>query len=368
MGIFSDILKSVAAPAASFFGGPLLGAAVGAGAGLLGTSKKGPKTTTQQGVPSWLDPSYKAYLKQLEDVTGRPFTPYTGQGVADLSEPSLQGVDLAQFRALNGAPDLNQARGMTMDVTGGKYLNNPFAMTGEQYLDNPYLNNDYTNKVIGDVSSQMARSHAEGTAAQNDAAFNRAGAFGGSGWANKQSSDAEGLARQIGSAANQYQLARTTLGAGDYRSGAGQIMDMAKNNARDYRLGTDQMLQGGQLAGQLSQDDWRAVDALGRAGNTLENNQQKKLDFDYLQYLREQGYPLDMLKALGGGLGSIANPFGTTTQTGPAESKIGNALGGAGVGWRIGEEIQKRWPTSPGIGDIGIGRDWYPGGSGGAAP
>ena len=63
--------------------------------------------------------------------------------------------------------------------------------------------------------------------------------------------------------ANQYQLGRTTLGVGDYRSGTGQ------------------MLTGGQLAGNLAQDDWQAVNALGQAGNTLQNNQQQKNDFDY---------------------------------------------------------------------------------------
>ena len=166
----------------------MLGAAAAAGVGLLSKDKKNQTVQTQQqGVPSWLEGPYKDYLAQLQKQTGQPFDPYTGQGVADLTQPSLQGVDLAQQRALNGAPDLNQARGMTMDVTGGKYL------------DNPYLSNNYTNQVIADNAGQMARSFAEGTAAQNDAGFNRAGAYGGSAWANKQSSDAEGLARQIGS-------------------------------------------------------------------------------------------------------------------------------------------------------------------------
>lgn len=318
MGWFSDILKTVAGPAAAFLGGPLLGAVTGAGLGLLTSKKSGDNnTTTQQGVPSWLEGPYKDYLAQMKGLTGQPFSPYIGQGVADLTQPSLEGVDLARFRALNGAPDLNQARGMTMDVTGGKYL------------DNPYLNNDYTNKVIGDNANQMARSFAEGTAAQNDAGFNRAGAYGGSAWANKQSSDAEGLARQIGSMANQYQLGRTTLGAGDYRSGTGQ------------------MLTGGQLAGNLSQDDWQAINSLGQAGNTLQNNQQAKNDFEYQQYLRAQGWPIDMAKLYGSSLGQVANPFGNSTLQQPGQSPWANAIGGAAVGGVIGNSL---FPSSPGIG------------------
>jgi hypothetical protein len=286
-----------------------LGAAIGAGAGLLGTDKQGPVTTNQSGVPSWLEGPYRDYLAQLQKQTSQPFSPYTGQGVADLTQPSLQGVERAQQRALQGAPDLNMARGMTQEVMGGKYL------------DNPYLNNNYTNAVIGDNASQMSRSFAEGSAAQNDAAFNRAGAYGGSGWANKQSSDAEGLSRQIGAMANQYQLGRTTLGAGDYRSGVGQI------------------LSAGQLAGNLSQDDWTGIDALGRAGNTLQNNQQAKNDFAYQQYIREQGWPIDMLKIYGSVLGGIGNTFGTSTQQGAPESPLGNALGGAGIGWELGTKL-----------------------------
>jgi hypothetical protein len=324
---------------------PMILPAIGGLLGGIFGGDEGPQSqeSMQKTLPPWLEEYWQSLMANTSGLTSQPYPSYSGPRVADLSEPQLAGIDLAYQRATQGAPDLNAARGMTMDFTGGNYL------------ANPYLNNNYTAKVIADNADQMSRSFAQGTAAQNDAAFNRQGAYGGSAWSNKQTADAEALARSIGAMGNQYNLANATLGAGDYRQGTGQMLDA------------------GRLAGQLSQDDWTAADMLAKAGGTLQNQNQKLLDTAYNEFWQQQMWPFQMAQFQQGMLSPASGMYGGTnsTMTGPGGSPWANALGGAGIGAAINKsapELGKGiwdWLSKQfGGGSGGGGLNWSSGGLG----
>lgn len=246
-------------------------------------------------------------VNQAAQYYSEPYHAYTGQTVADPSAGTAAYNNLTMQRAQNGAPDLNAARGMAGSMASGDYLNS-----------NPWLQNDYTNAVIGQNAQNMANAFATGTAAQNDAMFARSGAFGGSAWQQKQQSDAANLTNQVGQMANNYQLQRTQLGANDYNSGLSN------------------MLQAGQLAGSLSQDDWTAANALRTMGTDQQNQQQKVLDAQKGDWSAQMQYPEYALTKMGNLL-SLFSGYGTQSTSGnpyaasPVSTAIGAGLLGTGL-------------------------------------
>ena len=247
----------------------------------------------------------KDTLANAQTLYSQPYQSYQGQTVAGPADSTVAGYNLGYQRATLGAPDLNAARGMAADMAGGAYLNS-----------NPWLGNNYTNAVIGQNAQNMANAFATGQAAQNDAAFARQGAYGGSAWSQKQGSDAANLAQQVGQMANNYQLQRAGMGAQDYQSGV--------NN----------MLQAGSLAGNLSQDDWKAADYLRSMGSQQEGYQQKLLDSAQSQWNDAMNSPYKQMQSYfnmltqAGGMGST----GVQTMYGGGQSPLGLGVGAGLLG------------------------------------
>lgn len=260
------------------------------GGGNSGSTKWEPPEYTKQG---WQD-----YLTGVQNLSQQPYQQYPGQQVAEQNPYQQVGFDLATQRAMYGAPDLNAARGSMTDIVSGKYLNS-----------NPWLANDYTNKVIADTAGNMGNAFALGTAAQNDALAARQGAYGGSAWQNKQQADAQGLANQVGQMANQYQLARTNLGASDYNTGI------------------NQMLQAANTTGTLAQDDWTAVRNMLGIGDINRQYEQDLLNANYNDWQQAQQYPFTMADLFGNALSRASGSYGSNTMVAPGSSPWTNAAG-----------------------------------------
>lgn len=273
------------------------------GGGFLGGGKQNVTQTWQP--PDYALPGWQSYVSGVQQLAGQPYQQYQGQQVAEQNPYELTAYDLGTQRAMYGAPDINSARGMATDFTGGNYLNS-----------NPWLQNDYTDKVIAGNADQMAKAFGLGTAAQNDALAARQGAYGGSAWNLKQSNDAQNLATAIGNMANQYQLGRTNLGV------------------QDYQQGLQQMLAAGALSGNLSQDDWRAFDVMNNIGAQNRNYEQNMLNAAASDYQKAINWPYQQQSLLGDALRNASGGGTTTTQTpgaSPLTNLLGLALGGMGL-------------------------------------
>ena len=255
-------------------------------------------TTVVQNKPSDMTAPYmQQLLDQAATYYSTPQTQYMGQTIADQSDLSKQAIDMTQQWATNSTPDVLAGRQQITDTASGKYQGtNPYmnAINGiatGQTQNNPFINAAYTNNVINDTAGNMAQAHATGTAAQNAALANMQGAFGGSGYIQKQSADAAGLDRNIGQMANQYQLAQQTLGANDYRQGLAQQMQAAGMGQQDFNAERARQMQAAGMAPQLQNMDLQASQALAGAGSAQEGYQQQLLSGLYNQWQQGQQAP-----------------------------------------------------------------------------
>lgn len=266
-------------------------------------------TTMSTSLPNWIQKEGAApdatfasdYLIGARNLAQSPFTPYTQPRVAGWN-PNYDAA-IGRINATNaGSPELTQARVATGDIAGGFMRNSP------------WLSQDRTSAVIGDTADQMARTFARGTAAQTDAALNRQGAFGGSGWNEQSAANAGELARATGAMANQYQLGTQQMGA------------------QDWRQGVEQQLGAAQMADRLRAGDLGVAKALGGAGDMQRGYQQEQLDALWQEFQRQQGFGYQQSNFLGNAIANAAGGQSTSTQTQPGQSLWGNLLGAGLVG------------------------------------
>jgi hypothetical protein len=277
------------------------------------SSGGGGTTTTEFKPPEYTQQGWKDYISGVQNMTNQPYQAYQGQTIAEPNEIQNQAADFTRQRALYGAPDLNAGRGQVTDTAMGGYLNS-----------NPWLQNGYTEAVIGQNAQNMAKAYSVGGAAQLDASAARGRAFGGSGYAEQNASNQAGLAGQIGQMANNLQLQRMGMGSQDWQNERSNMM--AASN----------------LAGQLSQDDWRAATALSGVGDFYQNYTQKLMDSQLNEFNQQKMYPFQMADIFGnalsrgsGGMGSNTQMTNVNTQMSPLALALG--LGGAAYsGYKLG--------------------------------
>jgi hypothetical protein len=299
------------------------------------TTKSEPWTELQQPI--------KDVLGNAQTLYAQNYQPYEGQTIAGPSDSTVAGYGMGYQRATLGAPDLNAARGSTADISGGAFFGQgPTATnswlqgnaTGQNLNSNPWLQNDYTNAVIGQNAQNMGNAFATGTAAQNDAAFARGGAYGGSAWQQKQSQDAAGLANQVGQMANNYQLQRTGMGAQDYQNAQGNALQSANLQQGAYQSDMGNMLNANSLAGTLSQDDWKAADYLRSMGSQQEGYNQKLLDAQQSSWQQAMNAPYQQMQGYANLLSQFAGTgsTGSTQVYGGGQSPLGLGVGAGLLG------------------------------------
>jgi hypothetical protein len=282
-------------------------------------------------------------IGQAGNLYGTAYQPYLGSTIAGLSDSTVAAQNGIYQRGTMGAPDLNAARGYATDLSMGQFMGaNPTAQNdwmsaqanGQNLNSNPWLQNGYTDAVIGQNAGNMANAFATGTAAQNDAMAARAGAFGGSAWQQKQTADAGALAQQVGQMANNYQLQRTGMGAQDYQNAQNSALAAAGQQQSAYGQDVASRLQGAQLGGQLSQDDYASLNMLRQQGLDQQGYEQKYLDKAQQDYNSAMNFPQQSLTNYAnllsqfGGFGSS----GTTATYGSGQSNLGLGVGAGLLG------------------------------------
>jgi len=129
-----------------------------------GSSGSGTTKTTQKSSP-WSGQA--PYLKYGMDEAQRLYNSagpqyYPGSKVAGFSPEQNQAFGMGTQRAMNGSQDINNARGYTNDVLGGKYLNS------DPYKDQVFQN--VQQKVMPAVNSQFMGSGRYGSDLHADTA------------------------------------------------------------------------------------------------------------------------------------------------------------------------------------------------------
>jgi hypothetical protein len=207
-------------------------------------------------------------------------------------------------RAVNGAPDLNTARGAAMQIAGGQ-------------ATNPYYGDQYTQNLIANNANLMAQSAARGSMAQTDALATRAGSYGGSGWQEQQALNQAALAQAVGQMANQTQ------------------QQQQQYSGNMYNQDIQNRLNAAQLSGGLSGEDWTSINNLGQAGNAQQQYQQSLLTNMQNQFQQQQAYPYSQLDWLAGKIGQSAGQYGTNYQQVPGASPYTSAAGLGLLGYSL---------------------------------
>jgi len=283
--------------------GPLaaigIGAAVGAGAGLLGRDKNKNLSTTQTSEP-WKEQI--PYLKQTFSEAQNLYNNSKNQGYfpdqtyAAPSEATLLGLDRQYQRAKDGSDIFNAGKEQNLATIRGDYLNS-----------NPYLQSAIDNANKGTI-----RSFNNSVIPQLQSSFANSGRYGSS------------LQNQSQMDATNELLSRTGTNA----------QNMAYGNYNDER---NRQMSAVASAPAYAQADYQDIANLLDVGQQREAITQQGIDEAMNRYDYSQNQPwanLERYKALIDG-----NYGGTTTTTGrnpnyksATSALLGGALSGAGMG------------------------------------
>lgn len=300
----------------------------GGGGNVTQTQEFKPPSYTQ----SPTNPFWQDYVATGLGLAQIPQGQYQGMTVAPLNDVQNAGLQMTIDRAVNGAGDLNAARGSTMNIAQGAGFG-PGMGANVSSAANPFAgSNTYLNQMIGNNAEDMANAFRTGTAAQNDSAAALAGSFGGGGWIAKHSADAANLAKQVGNMAtqNRFQDYTTQQGLAESainRDTSNQQFNVnAQQNA--FQQGIGNVLGASQLTGQLAQDDWTAARNLTGAGDAYGAYTQSLLDASRQAYDEQMNAPWQTVDRVGNILSRASGSGNTQTSSLPSGNNPLAALGG----------------------------------------
>ena len=234
--------------------------------------------------------------RRLYDAGARTPIPFSPQ--------SEQALRMTEDRALAGNPGMAAAQGHLQDTINGTFLSG----------GNPYF-----QQMVDRAAQPIVRNFQNAVAPGIDSQFSRAGRLGSGAYAQARNTAEETLAREIGSL-----------------SGA-----LAHQTYSDERTAQQRAVA---MAPQFAQQDYADAQALAGVGAARESLAEREAMQDYEHLAR-------FLGIAGGSYGQAS----TSTQTAPvysnpAASFLGGALGGGGLGYRIGGD----WGAGIGAGLGGL--------------
>ena len=300
----------------------MLGSILGGIGAIGGLLSSGDDTVTQrQELPDFLKPYAPLYAQMGFDLSQMPFNPYPYETVAPFTQDQQSAMDAVRQRATAGSPVVNAAQQQTLNTIQGDYLNPQ---------TNPYLQQTYDL-----AADRMGDAFSRGTAAQTDANFARAGAFGGSAWQEAQ----EGNQRAFGDALG-------TLGA-----------NLFGNN---YAQERNRQQQASMFAPNLAAQDYRDAEALLNIGGMQQGLGQQYLTDDLSRFTQAQQYPYQQFQTFGQMFNPALGSQSTQTLPGvsPAAGLLGGALGGLGI-YNSGQQAGI-WGSSGGTGLLGSATSMTP--------
>lgn len=286
-----------------------------------------PITTTsvsRSEIPEYIQQASQETLNEARRVISRPYPGYEGQRLAEFSPDTLAGLQFLRDNSPRGTQRMDEAYSVAQRGVG------PITQEQIRTQMNPFQNL-VTNQAIRETERDAAIA-----ANQIGSAAARAGAFGGSRHGVIEANLNRNTQRQVG----------------DMRErGLATSYDRAVNfleNERARELSGAAVLGNTAVAGQNLSN--QAGTTLLGAGQLIEDQEQRGLDIDYDEFLKEFNYPVEQL----GFFSNIVSgqPYSrTTTTTGtsvnPNDSgstgffQTALGLGAAGAG--IYRDIKGPW-------------------------
>lgn len=270
--------------------------------------------------PKYVSNAYQSIIKQAQNTAATPYTPYSGQMTAGLTNAQNQAISgLGQAQGAY-QPYYDQASTYGQQATTA-VTPMEFSADALSQFQNPYTN-DVVNATLGDLARLFGQQQSQVTG--NAIA---SGAWGG---------DRAGIVKS-NLANNQAQTAASTLAG--LRQSAYTNAVQQFNTANQAQMSAQQQNNANALsAAQLYQNlgtgaSTNAINlnqALMGAGTTQQATDQAALDAQYQQFLNQQQYPFQTLSWLTGVATGVGSNAGGTT--------IGNSTTNTS-GWNVGANI-----------------------------
>lgn len=237
--------------------------------------------------PSYTQQGWKDYLGNAQNIASQPLTPYQGSTVANLTPMTGTGLQMLSDYATQGTPE-RWAGGQAVVNAATGQASNPFGG-----MSNPYLSGmiDQSNQKITDM-------YRKGTAAQTDAQYARAGAYGGSGYNDAVSTNQQNLAGALSANTNSLLNTQYDRSAGIAEGDLGRRLQAA---------GIGQGQQGLDAA---------AIQQMMAGGDIGRQYEQQMLDANKNRYYEQRQGQFTLSDYLGNALSRASGGQGTNTQTG----------------------------------------------------
>lgn len=330
-------------------------------------------TTSNIGLPDWLQPQAAGYINRAQSVADTPYQPYGGQRVAGMTDWQQQGLQAQAQRGMSGSAVMNAANQALpgMFNGGGPAAANPYGQAqtmqgGSQIAAqaNPYAgSNPYLQQNIDSATGDVTRAWNNVQKPQWDTAMGRSGSFGNSGVMAANQNAQSDMQRNLGSMASgmrmqdytqQQQLGEAAAGrnmqAQQFNSGLGEAAANRFTQNSQFNAGQGEQYAGRQdsmygqgqnramnalgLAPAFAQNDYNDINAMRGAGGAYQAQNQAQLDSGYQQYVDAQNYPQKQLDVFGNALGKLNwGSQGSSSQPGPSAGAqvAGGAVTGAAL-------------------------------------
>jgi hypothetical protein len=336
-----------------------------------------PTETTTSDLPPWLESQMMAYLDRARSVADTPYQQFQGPRVAPITPEQQAAMDMTAQRAMQGSAIQNQGQQALSQTLSGQYQNRQQPQVSAQRnlyegQSTPVGSNRFSgsNPYLEDAIRASKRNSIEDyrtiTAAQNDAAFSRAGGLGGSAYNEWTARNAARQAEQLGNietgmrmqdygqqaqlaesdinrrlGASQQDLSRNAGLYGDYTNQGFQAQQFNANQGNQaFESERQRQMSAIPLAAQYGQLPYQDAAALGQVGQQRQALGQQQIDANYQQYQQAQQYPWQQVQNYGQALGfggtARTQGDGNATSMNPWAATAGGALAGYGStnsGW-----------------------------------
>ena len=305
--------------------------------------------TTTANTPQWLSDYSQGIAAKANEVAAEPYQAYTGPRIADFSANQNAAFDMTKQNIGQYTPAMNNAIGMTGNVTGGAGLNaaNPYLQQSDQSsaaVVNQYMN-PYTTNVVNRLGQLGARNLQENLLPTIGDNFTRSGQYGSSrmqemvGRALRDTQEST-LAAQQNALNTGYGQSLTAAGNDLSRYGqlgqtAGNLQNTGNTNLINAATAQGNLAQTGQKMGLT---DAAALEAVGQQQQGLV---QQNYNTAYQDFLNQRAYPQQQVQFLNNAIKNV--PYTTqtnTVQNAPTStyqpSGLASLVGGLGLVNKLG--------------------------------
>ena len=283
---------------------------------------------TVENIPKWLSDYTQGLIGRANVIAGEPYQAYEGPRIAGWAPEQLAAFEMGRENVGSWSPYMGAAGQATMAGASANPLGvaAPFISQGSQQF--PGAVEQYMDPYIGNVLDRQAelsqRQLTEEFLPGLQSAFVGSGSFGGDRMMEmgiRGTRDiAEGLqGQQLGALSQAYGQAGQLFNQDMQRMlQSGELAGTLAGQTGELQLAGGQ--QFGALAEALQGLQGRDVAGLEAIGAQQRGLGQQSLDLAYSDFLRQQGYPREMVDWMSSVVRGMPAPTATSTsQTGPAD-------------------------------------------------